>query len=153
MVKLPEAPQADSPFWKLWNLGVRGHVAAYKLSRGRIGGTSLGAPVTLLEHVGRKSGKRRTHALIATEDGDNLVLIASKGGIEKHPAWYLNLMANPETHAWWHGKKRRVRAREAEGEERERLWRQMVSAYRQYEGYQRRTDRQIPVVVLEPLVD
>ncbi len=132
-------------------MGTRGHVLAYKLSRGRIGKKSMGAPVALVEHVGRKSGKKRTHPLIATADGDNIVVIASKGGVEKHPAWYLNLMANPETNAWWEGKKRRVRAREAEGEERERLWAQMVEAYRPYKSYQRRTERRIPVVVLEPV--
>ena len=76
--------------------------------------------------------------------------IASKGGIDRHPAWYHNLMANPETTVWWKGEKRRVRARETEGEERERLWQQMADAYPDYENYQRRTDRQIPVVVLEP---
>jgi deazaflavin-dependent oxidoreductase (nitroreductase family) len=150
MAKLPEAPQAGSPLWRIWEVGTSGHTALYKLSGGRIGGRSQGAPVALVESVGRKSGKRRTHPLICTPDGDNLVVIASKGGIDKHPAWYLNLMANPETNAWWKGKKRRVRAREAEGEERERLWKQMVAAYRPYESYQRRTDRRIPVVVLEP---
>ena len=68
--------------------------------------------MALVESVGRKSGKRRTHPLMSREDGDNLVIVASKGGIDKHPAWYLNLKANPETIAWWHGRKRRVRARE-----------------------------------------
>ncbi|HEY7257084.1 MAG TPA: nitroreductase/quinone reductase family protein, partial [Solirubrobacterales bacterium] len=66
-------------------------------------------------------------------------------------AWYHNLMANPETTAWWKGEKRRVRAREAEGEERDRLWRLMAGVYPEYENYQRRTDRQIPVIVLEPV--
>ncbi len=126
-------------------------MALYKLTGGRIGGRSQGAPVALVENVGRKSGKHRTHPLIATEDGENLVVIASKGGVEKHPAWYLNLMESPETNAWWKGKKRRVRAREAEGEERQRLWEQMVAAYRPYEHYQSRTERRIPVVVLEPV--
>jgi deazaflavin-dependent oxidoreductase (nitroreductase family) len=106
--------------------------------------------VVLVESVGRKSGKRRTHPLLCGEDGDNLVLIASKGGTDRHPAWYHNLMASPETTAWWKGEKRRVRAREATGGERDRLWRMMAQAYPDYEGYQRRTDRQIPVVVLEP---
>src|SRR5262245_36030696 len=105
-VKLPDAPQADSPFWKIWNVGTRAHVAAYKLTRGRIGGRSQGAPAVLVEHVGRKSGKHRTTPLITTEDGDNIVLIASKGGVEKHPAWFLNLMDRPETYAWWKGERR-----------------------------------------------
>ena len=129
------------------------HTVAYKLSGGRIGGKSFGVPVVLVESVGRKSGKRRTHPLLCGEDGDNLVLIASKGGTDRNPAWYHNLKANPETTAWWQGERRRVRARDASGEERERLWRMMADAYPDYESYQRRTDRQIPVVVLEPSGD
>jgi deazaflavin-dependent oxidoreductase (nitroreductase family) len=124
---------------------------AYKASHGRIGGTAYGVPVALVESVGRKSGKRRTHPLLCKEDGDNLVLIASKGGTDRHPAWYHNLKANPETTAWWKGEKRRVRARDATGAERDRLWRMMAEAYSPYESYQRRTERQIPVVVLEPV--
>jgi deazaflavin-dependent oxidoreductase (nitroreductase family) len=114
-------------------------------------GKAYGVPVVLVESVGRKSGKRRTHPLLCLPDGDNLVLIASKGGTDRHPAWYHNLKASPETTAWWKGERRRVRAREASGDERERLWRMMADAYPDYENYQRRTDRQIPVVVLEPV--
>ena len=151
MAKLPEAPQADSAFWKFWELGTSGHATLYRLTKGRIGGKYQGAPVALVDSVGRKSGKRRTHPLLCTEDGENLVIIASKGGVNRHPAWYHNLMANPETKANWYGDVREVRAREVEGAERERLWAQMVEAYPTYEAYQRRTDRRIPVVVLEPV--
>jgi deazaflavin-dependent oxidoreductase (nitroreductase family) len=150
-VKLPPAPQAGSPFWRVWEMGTSLHVAAYKLSHGRIGGHSMGAPVALIESVGRKSGKHRTHPLICQQDGDKLVLVASKGGIDKHPAWYLNLKANPETNVWWKGQKRHVTARDATDAERERLWPMMVEVYKPYEGYQRRTERKIPVVVLEPV--
>jgi deazaflavin-dependent oxidoreductase (nitroreductase family) len=149
-VKLPPAPQARSPFWWFWERFTDFHTVVYKATRGRIGGTAYGAPVALVESVGRKSGKRRTHPLICGEDGDNLVVVASKGGIERHPAWYLNLMAHPETTAWWKGEKRRVHARDATDEERERLWPMMVEVYKPYESYQRRTGRRIPVVVLEP---
>jgi deazaflavin-dependent oxidoreductase (nitroreductase family) len=149
-VKLPPAPQASSPFWRVWEMGTSAHVAAYKLSHGRVGGTYSGAPIALVESVGRKSGRHRTHPLICHDDGDNLVIVGSKGGIDKHPAWYLNLKANPETDAWWKGKKRHVRARDATDEERKRLWPMMVEVYPPYEDYQRRTERQIPVVVLEP---
>ena len=148
--KLPAAPQAQSPLWWFWERFTDLHVGVYKASHGRIGGTSYGVPIVLIESIGRKSGKKRTHPLLGGEDGDNLVIIASKGGVPKHPAWYLNLKAHPETTAWWKGKKRQVRARETSGEERERLWRMMAEAYPTYEDYQRRTDRQIPVVVLEP---
>jgi F420H(2)-dependent quinone reductase len=151
MAKLPEAPQADSAFWKFWELGTSGHATLYRLTKGRIGGKYQGAPVALVDSVGRKSGKRRTHPLLCTEDGENLVIVASKGGVNRHPAWYHNLMANPETKANWYGDVREVRAREVEGAERERLWAQMVEAYPTYEAYQRRTDRRIPVVVLEPV--
>jgi F420H(2)-dependent quinone reductase len=78
------------------------------------------------------------------------VLIASKGGTDRHPAWYHNLKANPETTAWWKGEKRPVRARDATEEEREPLWRMMAEAYPDYDSYQSRCERQIPVVVLEP---
>jgi deazaflavin-dependent oxidoreductase (nitroreductase family) len=146
---LPPAPPASSRLWWFWERFTDAHTAAYKLSGGRIGGKAYGVPVALVESVGRKTGKRRTHPLLCQADGDNLVLIASKGGTDRHPAWYHNLKASPETTAWWKGKKRSVKAREASGEERERLWRMMADAYPDYESYQRRCDRQIPVVVLE----
>ena len=150
-MKVPDAPQADRKrYWWLWERFTDGHVGLYKLSRGRLGATYMNAPVAMVESVGRKSGKKRTHPLICQPDGENLVLVASKGGIEKHPAWYLNLIANPDTNVWWEGRKRRVRAREAEGDERERLWEKMAAVYPPYNDYQRRTDRRIPVMVLEP---
>lgn len=149
-LKIPAAPQADSSFWRFWEMGTSGHTAIYRLTKGRIGGKYQGAPVALVDSVGRKSGKRRTHPLLATEDGENLVIVASKGGVDKHPAWYHNLMANPDTEANWYGDVRQVRAREATGKERERLWEQMTDVYPTYNAYQRRTERQIPVVVLEP---
>ena len=148
-----DAPQADRKgFWWVWERFTSLHTALYRLSRGRIGARMpQGSPIGLVESVGRRSGKRRTHPLIVERDGDNFVIVASKGGVEKHPAWYLNLMANPETTVNWRGEKHRVRAREAEGAERERLWDQMVETYRPYASYQRRTERRIPVVVLEPV--
>jgi F420H(2)-dependent quinone reductase len=149
-LQLPEAPPSSSPLWWFWERFTDLHTAAYKASHGRLGGKAYGVPVVLIESVGRKSGKCRTHPLLSLPDGDNLVIIASKGGTDRHPAWYYNLKANPETTAWWKGEKRRVRAHEASGEERERLWRMMADAYPDYENYQRRTERQIPVVVLEP---
>src|SRR5262249_61212749 len=103
-----------------------------------------GVPVVLSEAVGRKSGKRRPSPLLCLPDGDNLVLIASKGGTDRHPAWYHNLKASPETTAWWKGEKRQVRAREAEGEERERLWRGGADAYPEDDNKPRLTDREIP---------
>jgi deazaflavin-dependent oxidoreductase (nitroreductase family) len=150
-LRLPDAPQASSPFWWFWERFTDVHAATYKATRGRVGGTYGKAPVALVKSIGRKSGKRRIHPLLAAEDGDNIVVVASKGGINKHPAWYLNLMAHPETTVNWYGEVRRMRARETEGEERERLWKQMTEVYPTYEDYQRRTDRQIPVLLLEPV--
>ena len=144
------APQADHPFWRIWEVGTSGHSTVYRLTKGRIGGTFQGAPVALVDSVGRKSGKRRTHPLLCIEDGQNLVVVASKGGVDRHPAWYHNLMAKPDTRANWYGDVREVRARETSGKERERLWEKMTEVYPTYNDYQRRTERQIPVIVLEP---
>ena len=145
-----DAPQADSGFWWFWERFTSAHAALYKLSGARIGGTYMGAPIVLVDSVGRRSGKRRTHPLIGREIDGGIVIVASKGGIDRHPAWYLNLMANPETEVNWRGERRRVRAREAEGEERERRWKQMVEVYPPYAHYQSRTERRIPVILLEP---
>ncbi|MBM3666295.1 MAG: nitroreductase family deazaflavin-dependent oxidoreductase [Actinobacteria bacterium] len=144
-------PQADSRFWWFWERFTSLHTGLYMLSGGRVGGRFGDAEIALVESVGRKSGKHRTHPLICRDDGADLTIVASKGGVDRHPAWYLNLMASPETTVWWRGKQRRMRAREAAGDERERLWERMVEVYPDYAAYQRRTERRIPVLVLEPL--
>jgi deazaflavin-dependent oxidoreductase (nitroreductase family) len=104
----------------------------------------------LLEHVGAKTGKRRTSALVYLEDGRNLVLIASKGGYPRNPAWFHNLLANPEVAVQIGAERRRVRARVATPGERQRLWPQAVVAWSGYRAYQARTGREIPLVILEP---
>jgi deazaflavin-dependent oxidoreductase (nitroreductase family) len=133
---------------KLWHQFTQAHVHAYRLSKGRIGRRFRGSPVLLLDHVGRKSGRKTTSPLIYAEDGDDLVIIASYGGARKHPVWWLNLRERPATTVQVLGEKREVTAREAEGEERERLWRKAVDVYAPYEDYQKRTKRRIPVIVL-----
>jgi deazaflavin-dependent oxidoreductase (nitroreductase family) len=133
-----------------WRALTDGHVRIYRLTGGRVGGRVRGVDILLLDHVGRKSGKPRTTPLLYIEDGENLVIVASKGGAAKHPAWWLNLQANPEAAVQVRGERRRVRAREAEGSERERIWPRLVEAWSDYANYQRRTERRIPVVVLEP---
>jgi F420H(2)-dependent quinone reductase len=133
-----------------WRTLTDGHVRLYRLTGGRLGGRVRGVDILLLDHVGRKSGKRRTAPLLYIEDGENVVIIASKGGSPKHPAWWVNLRSNPETTIQVGGERRRVRAREAEGDERERLWKRVVEVWPDYANYQRRTERRIPVVVLEP---
>ena len=125
------------------------HTALYRVTRGRVGGTMLKVPILLLITRGRKSGKKRTTPLMFSRDGDNLVLIASVGGAPRNPAWYWNLQGG-EAEVQVGSERRRVRARDAEGEERERLWAQMVALYPNYDEYQKKTSRQIPVVVLEP---
>jgi deazaflavin-dependent oxidoreductase (nitroreductase family) len=105
----------------------------------------------LLDHVGARSGTRRTSPLLYFRDGDDLVLVASKGGFPKHPAWYHNLMANPETIVQVGSAKRPVRARRATPEEHERLWPVALREYRGYADYQARSKgREIPLVILEP---
>jgi deazaflavin-dependent oxidoreductase (nitroreductase family) len=104
----------------------------------------------LLDHVGAKSGRRRTSPLAYTRDGNQLVLVASKGGHPRNPAWYHNLVANPETTVQVGSERRSVRAREARTEERGRLWDMVVDNYAGFADYQERTQRQIPLIVLEP---
>jgi deazaflavin-dependent oxidoreductase (nitroreductase family) len=105
----------------------------------------------LLDHVGAKSGTERTCPLLYIEDGDNAVIIASKGGYPRHPAWYHNLMANPDTAIQIGSERREVRARLATPDERERLWPQAVKVWSGYDDYQARSrGREIPMVVLEP---
>jgi deazaflavin-dependent oxidoreductase (nitroreductase family) len=103
----------------------------------------------LLDHIGAKSGKVRTIPLAYLTDGENVVLVASKGGHPRNPAWFHNLLANPETTIQIGSERRAVRARVAEGKERERLWDEVVELYGGYRDYQERTEREIPLVVLE----
>jgi F420H(2)-dependent quinone reductase len=117
--------------------------------------TSLGGPgvlpTLLLTTTGQKSGQPRSSPLIYGEAGDAYVVIASKGGMPKHPLWYLNLEANPRCELMVGAKRLVARARVAQGAERERLWKQMVAIYPPYEEYQQRAGaRTIPVMVLEP---
>jgi F420H(2)-dependent quinone reductase len=136
--------------WPLWRRLMGAHTLAYRATRGAVGHRFLGVPpFLLLEHVGAKSGARRTTPLVYIEDGDDLVLVASKGGHPRHPAWYHNLRANPDAVVQVGGERRPVRARIATDAERERLWPKAVATYSGYAGYQRRTDRKIPLVILE----
>ena len=137
--------------WRLFNQFTRGHVLAYRLTRGLVGRRIPGVPqVLLLDHVGAKSGRARTTPLSYLDDGDDIVLVASKGGYPKHPAWFHNLRANPETTVQVGSRRIPVRARVATAEERKRLWPKVVDLYSGYQGYQDRTEREIPLVVLSP---
>ena len=138
--------------WPLLTRLMRGHVALYRASGGRLGHKPPGLPpMLLLDHVGARSGVRRTSPLVYTRAGDDYVLVASKGGYPRHPAWFHNLKANPDTMVQIGTEHRRVHARVAGPEERDRLWKMAVRAYRGYEDYQARSKgREIPLVVLEP---
>jgi deazaflavin-dependent oxidoreductase (nitroreductase family) len=137
--------------WRLLGQLMNGHVLLYRASHGLIGHRFPGAPPTLLlDHVGAKSGKRRTSPLLYALDGENIVLTASKGGYPHNPGWFYNLRANPDTTIQIGSRRRPVHARVAKPAERKRLWRLVVSVYGGYENYRRRTKREIPLVVLEP---
>jgi F420H(2)-dependent quinone reductase len=127
------------------------HARIYRLTRGVIGHRIPGAPpILLLDTVGAKSGKRRTTPLAYFEDGRDVVIVASKGGHPKHPSWYHNLRAHPDTTVQIANKRRTVHARVADPEERVRLWPQAVAIWSDYDSYQERTEREIPLVILEP---
>jgi deazaflavin-dependent oxidoreductase (nitroreductase family) len=126
------------------------HVRRYQETDGEEGyNWREGAPILLLTVAGRKSGTEYTTPLIFGEDGGNYVIVASQGGTPTHPDWYLNLEAQPEVGVQVKADKFRARARTAEGDERERLWTQLNGIWPHYDEYQTKTDRVIPVVVLE----
>lgn len=128
------------------------HRALRRLSGGRFGNELLKMPVLELTTTGRRSGQPRSVMLTSPlVEGDDIVIIASRGGDDRHPAWFLNLRENPDVKVSLQGGPQRpMRARVAEGEERRDLWERVTAKHSNYAGYQRRTDREIPVVVLEP---
>lgn len=151
-MKMPGVPQADHPIWRILQPLIGLNTRLYRLTGGRLGGRLDRAPVLLLHHVGRRSGKARVLPLIYLEDAGRFVVVASKGGVDKHPAWYHNLMALPETVIEVGRERKRVRARHAEDSERAAFWPRLETAYRPLQGYQARTARVIPMLVLEPVV-
>jgi F420H(2)-dependent quinone reductase len=137
--------------WPILTRLMGGHAKVYRATRGVIGYRVPGAPACLLlDHVGAKSGKRRTTPLVFARDGGDVILIASKGGYPKSPGWFHNLVANPDTTIQIGSKRMPVHARVATPEEYDRLWKLAVDVYGGYEDYRRRTERQIPLVVLSP---
>jgi deazaflavin-dependent oxidoreductase (nitroreductase family) len=128
------------------------HRAVLRVSRGRVGYQGEGMPVLELTTVGRRSGLPRSVLLTSpARDGDTLVVVASRGGDDRHPDWLLNLQAHPHVEVAVQGGPRRpMLARIADGPERERLWARITTTNPRYAAYQRRTSREIPVVVLEP---
>jgi deazaflavin-dependent oxidoreductase (nitroreductase family) len=127
----------------------KGHEVVVKATGGRVGGRIAGMDVLVLHTVGRKSGLPRTTPLTYMNDDENLILVASNGGARNHPTWFLNLTAEPNVEVERKGKKEKWTARRATKEEKERLWPKITSTYKGYASYQKRTDRDIPVVILE----
>jgi deazaflavin-dependent oxidoreductase (nitroreductase family) len=149
----------DSPLaTKIAKAVASAHVGVFKLTNGRIGskfrvgaGFKKPVPTLLLEHVGRKSGTVFTTPVLFLTDGADLVIAGSKGGMPKNPQWVANLKANPDTRVHLRGERARpVRARVATPEERAALWPRLVDMYADYAKYQASTDREIPVIILEP---
>jgi F420H(2)-dependent quinone reductase len=137
--------------WPVLRRLMGGHAKVYRATNGLIGYRVPGIPeMLLLDHVGAKSGTHRTTPLVFARDGKDIVLIASKGGYPKNPAWFHNLIANPNTTIQIGSKRIDVHARMATAEEYDRLWKLAVEVYKGYEDYRRHTERQIPLVVLEP---
>lgn len=140
--------------WPVLNRLMNLHARLYRASGGRLGHRFPGLPpMLLLDHVGAKTGARRTTPLVYIEDGDNIVLVASKGGYPRNPAWFHNLKANPDATVQIGRDRLPVRARVASPQERKRLWPKVVDTYGGYATYQARTRREIPLVVLEPRPD
>jgi len=151
----PTLPPYTERQEKLGGIAVRAmsalNIFFYRATGGRIGGKFLrGAPVMLLTTTGRTSGLPRTVPLIYLENGEDLVVVASKGGMSKHPVWYLNLEANPEATVEIGRRRLSLRARRVTDEEKAELWPRLLEVYQDYGDYQARTSRNIPVVVLSP---
>lgn len=140
---LPHPPIEDNlPQW------IKDHLALYHEDP-EAGHMWNGVPTLLLTTVGRKSGQRRQLPLIYGEDGERFVIVASKGGAPEHPAWYLNLDDNPNVVVQVAADRFRATARTADAQERERLWPKMTAIWPQYDEYQEKTEREIPVVVVQ----
>jgi deazaflavin-dependent oxidoreductase (nitroreductase family) len=133
-----------------FQLATGSHVFWYRLTRGLLGHRLGPVKTLLLDHVGSRSEKRYTTPLTYGRDGQNLILVASKGGSAQHPAWYTNLVAHPDAEVQVGSRRMKVRARTASPDEKPRLWDLMTREWPGYDDYQRNTDREIPVVILEP---
>ena len=127
------------------------HKQLFMRTQGRLGGTGFGMPVLMLTTTGRKSGKLRSTMLTSpVQNGEQVVLVASYGGDNRHPTWFLNLRDNPDVEVTMRGHTRKMRAQVATTEEKAELWPRVTQKYRGYASYQLRTDRDIPLVILTP---
>jgi F420H(2)-dependent quinone reductase len=126
------------------------HIALYRASGGRIGGSLAGLKILLLTTVGRRTGRPRTTPLGYLPEGSDMLIVASNGGNSWFPAWWLNLRDSPVAQVQVGSSKLAVTARKASPEERERFWPRLVDAYQGYAAYEQKTTREIPVVILSP---
>jgi deazaflavin-dependent oxidoreductase (nitroreductase family) len=137
--------------WPVLGPMMRGHATIYRATGGRIGGRLPGLPpLLLLDHVGAKSSKRRTTPLVYMPDGENMLIVASKGGYPSDPGWMHNLRAHPDTEVQINRDRLKVHAKEAGGEDRKRLWPRAAEYNPHWGRYRARTSREIPLVLLEP---
>jgi deazaflavin-dependent oxidoreductase (nitroreductase family) len=143
---------ANEPGYQAPDLALVGdeHIRRYRETGGQVGYLWNGAPTLLLTTVGRRTGEPRTSALIFGQDGDDYLVVASMGGAPQHPQWYLNLIANPVAEIQVRAARMPVLARTAADDERARLWKVLTGVWPNYDAYQARTERIIPVVVLSP---
>lgn len=147
----PPKPKQGGLVHNIFKIVVRVHNAIYRASGGSLGGTMQGAPILLLTTKGVKTGKMRTLPLIYLKTENGYALVASYAGADKHPAWYNNLVANPDCHIRVGSKSMNVRAETVSDSRHAELWPQLVEIYSDYALYQERTDRRIPVVELTPV--
>jgi deazaflavin-dependent oxidoreductase (nitroreductase family) len=150
LTSLAQPPRPGTLRFAVWRHFTGVNNAVYRATGGRLMGSFDGNPVLLLHHVGRRSGERRVTPLIYLPDGEDVVVVGSMGGTPKHPAWFHNVCAQPDTEVEIGRERRAVRARTAGPDERARLWPRLVERYPAFASYQRRTDREIPVVILSP---
>jgi F420H(2)-dependent quinone reductase len=132
-------------------LGSGAHAGVYRATGGKLFGRMGKSPILLLNTVGRKSGRKRTSPLLYVMDGEDFVIIASKGGAPTQPDWYLNLIASPDATVEVGDREVRVRAEEEDSGEKARLWQKMVEMYPTYDDYQQKTEREIPLLKLHPV--
>lgn len=147
-------PKGLVPFIrKFMKAASRFNVWLYEKTDGRMGGKFVvgGAPVCLVTMTGRKTGNRITTPLIHIPSGDDVLLVASQGGLDEHPLWYRNIVANPAVQINAFGNKRAMLARQATPEEKLALWPTIVAVHRDFDEYQARTDRDIPVMICSPI--
>jgi deazaflavin-dependent oxidoreductase (nitroreductase family) len=137
--------------WRVLGPLMRGHAVVYRATDGRLGQRLPGVPpMLLLDHIGAKSGKLRTTPLVYMPDGDRFIVVAAKGGHPENPAWLYNLRAHPDTGVQIGKQRIEVHAREADAEERGTLWPRALAYTAHWRRYERRSQRTIPLLILEP---